>query len=165
SLVYVHNFAATGSVPEVLEFQISLDPFEDGGWIWFDITTDTDVELRSAGWYSDQPAPGVGNVAVGIPTFNRPNDCVNALRELTADPLVVKVSGAVIVPDQATSKVRDHPDFAAAAEALGDRLSIHDQPNLGGSGGYSRGMDRALQKTGWPQRPFMAGRIELPAGR
>src|SRR3984885_13329407 len=48
------NFAATGSVPEILEFQIGLDPFEDGGWIWFDITTDTDVELRSAGWYSDQ---------------------------------------------------------------------------------------------------------------
>ena len=52
------NFAATGSDPAVLEFQVSLQPFEDGGWIWFDITTDSDVTLRSAGWYSDQPAPG-----------------------------------------------------------------------------------------------------------
>lgn len=25
-----------------LEFEIELAPFEDGGWIWFDITTDTD---------------------------------------------------------------------------------------------------------------------------
>ena len=136
-------------------------PFEDGGWIWFDITTDSDVTLRSAGWYSDQPAPGVANVAVGIPTFNRPNDCVNALRELTADPLVDKVIGAVIVPDQGTSKVRDHPDFAAAAAALGDRLSIHDQPNLGGSGGYSRVMYEALKNTDCQQILFMDDDIEL----
>ena len=26
--------------PAVIEFEIGLDPFEDGGWIWFDITTD-----------------------------------------------------------------------------------------------------------------------------
>lgn len=55
--------------------------------------------------------PGTANIAVGIPTFNRPADCVNALRELTADPLVDQVIGAVIVPDQGERKVRDHPDF------------------------------------------------------
>ena len=55
----------------------------------------------------------------GIPTFNRPHDCVNALRDLTADPLVDKVIGAVIVTDQGTSKMRDHPDFAAAAAVAG----------------------------------------------
>src|SRR5258707_3315838 len=32
------NFAATGSVPEILEFQVGLDPFQDGGWISFDIS-------------------------------------------------------------------------------------------------------------------------------
>jgi galactofuranosylgalactofuranosylrhamnosyl-N-acetylglucosaminyl-diphospho-decaprenol beta-1,5/1,6-galactofuranosyltransferase len=30
---------------------------------------------------------------------------------------------------------------------LGDRLRIHDQPNLGGSGGFSRGMHEALTST------------------
>lgn len=34
--------------PAVAEFEIELDPFEDGGWIWFDITTDTAVTVRSA---------------------------------------------------------------------------------------------------------------------
>ena len=53
------NFESAGDSPDVLEFQVSLQPFEDGGWIWFDITTDSDVTLRSAGWYSDQPAPGL----------------------------------------------------------------------------------------------------------
>ena len=57
----------------VIEFEIDLEPFEDGGWIWFDITTDTTVTVHSAGWYAPTPAPGRANVAVGIPTFNRPD--------------------------------------------------------------------------------------------
>ncbi|EUA24152.1 UDP-galactofuranosyl transferase GlfT2 domain protein [Mycobacterium xenopi 3993] len=42
--------------PATLEFLVGLDPFEDGGWIWFDITTETDVTLHSAGWYATEPA-------------------------------------------------------------------------------------------------------------
>ena len=41
-----------------VEFEIGLEPFEDGGWIWFDITTDTPVTLQNAGWYAPVPAPG-----------------------------------------------------------------------------------------------------------
>ena len=145
----------------VVEFEIELDPFEDGGWIWFDITTDTAVTLRSAGWYASSPAPGRANVAVGIPTFNRPSDAVNALTTLTSDPLVDKVVSAVIVADQGTRKVKDHPGFAAAAAALGDRLSIHDQPNLGGSGGYSRVMYEALKNTDCEQILFMDDDIRI----
>ncbi|EUA68326.1 UDP-galactofuranosyl transferase GlfT2 [Mycobacterium xenopi 4042] len=147
--------------PATLEFLVGLDPFEDGGWIWFDITTETDVTLHSAGWYATEPAPGVANIAVGIPTFNRPGDCVNALQALTSDPLVDKVIGAVIVPDQGTAKVRDHPDFAKAAAPLGNRLSIHDQPNLGGSGGYSRVMYEALKNTDCQQILFMDDDIRI----
>jgi galactofuranosylgalactofuranosylrhamnosyl-N-acetylglucosaminyl-diphospho-decaprenol beta-1,5/1,6-galactofuranosyltransferase len=126
------NFAGSGDQPVVVEIEVGLQPFEDGGWIWFDITTDTKVSLLSGGWYATEPAPGTANVAVGIPTFNRPADCANALGALTSDPLVDEVIGAVIVPDQGVRKVRDHPDFPAAAARLGNRLSIHDQPNLGG---------------------------------
>jgi len=129
------------------EFEIGLEPFEDGGWIWFDITTDTDCTLHSAAWYAPVPAPGRANIAVGIPTFNRPADCVNALHALTSDPLVDKVIGSVIVVDQGTDKAAVHPGFDAAAAALGRRLSIHNQPNLGGSGGYSRVMYEALKNT------------------
>src|SRR3954452_17485056 len=124
-------FHHDGDKPAPVEFEVGLEPFEDGGWIWFDITSDTPVTLANAGWYAPVPAPGTANIAVGIPTFNRPADCANALATLTADPLVDEVIGAVIVPDQGTRKVRDHPDFPAAAERLGRRLSIHDQPNLG----------------------------------
>jgi galactofuranosylgalactofuranosylrhamnosyl-N-acetylglucosaminyl-diphospho-decaprenol beta-1,5/1,6-galactofuranosyltransferase len=147
--------------PAVAEFEIELDPFEDGGWIWFDITTDSAVTLHQAAWYAPVPAPGRANIAVGIPTFNRPGDCVNALRALTADPLVDEVIGAVIVADQGTDKAKAHPDFDAAAAALGGRLSIHDQPNLGGSGGYSRVMYEALRNTDCEQILFMDDDIRI----
>ncbi len=147
--------------PAVLEFEIELTPFEDGGWIWFDITTDATCTLHRAGWYAPVPAPGRANVAVGIPTFNRPSDCVNALAALTSDPLVDEVIGAVIVSDQGTKKAKDHPGFAAAAAALGNRLSLHNQPNLGGSGGYSRVMYEALKNTDCEQILFMDDDIRV----
>ncbi|MDV3131611.1 glycosyltransferase [Mycobacterium sp. 29Ha] len=147
--------------PAVVEFEIDLSPFEDGGWIWFDITTDTNSTLHGAGWYAPDVAPGRANVAVGIPTFNRPVDCVNALTALTSDPLVDKVISAVIVSDQGTSKVKDHPGFEAAAAALGNRLSVHNQPNLGGSGGYSRVMYEALKNTDCEQILFMDDDIRV----
>ncbi|EUA85474.1 UDP-galactofuranosyl transferase GlfT2 domain protein [Mycobacterium ulcerans str. Harvey] len=65
-------FAGDEDKPAVLEIEVALTPFEDGGWIWFDITTDTAVTLLNAGWYAAEPAPGTANIAVGIPTFNRP---------------------------------------------------------------------------------------------
>ena len=149
------------STPAWTEFEIGLDPFEDGGWIWFDITTDSAVTLHSAGWYAPVEAPGRADIAVGIPTFNRPSDCVSALAALTSDELVDNVIGAVIVSDQGNRKAVDHPDFAAAAEKLGDRLSIHNQPNLGGSGGYSRVMYEALKNTDCEQILFMDDDIRI----
>ena len=147
--------------PAAAEFEISLEPFEDGGWIWFDITTDTKTTLHAAAWYAPVPAPGRADIAVGIPTFNRPADCVNALKALTSDPLVDQVIGAVIVADQGANKASAHPDFAAAAALLGDRLSIHNQPNLGGSGGYSRVMYEALNHTDCEQILFMDDDIRI----
>ncbi|MDV6232179.1 MULTISPECIES: glycosyltransferase [Rhodococcus] len=143
------------------EFLIDLGPFEDGGWIWFDITSDSEVVLESAGWYAPIDAPGEATVAVGIPTFNRPTDAVKALVALGSDPLVLDVIEAVIMPDQGTRKAKDEPGFDEAAAALGGRLAIHDQANLGGSGGYSRIMYEALNNTACQHILFMDDDIEI----
>ena len=82
-----------------------------------------------------------------MPTFNRPADCVATLTAIASDPEVLATVTAVILPDQGTQKVRDAAGFAAAADALGDKLRIIDQPNLGGSGGYARIMYEALETT------------------
>ncbi|MGC4933178.1 glycosyltransferase [Gordonia sp. DT30] len=150
-----------------IEFELDLGPFEDGGWIWFDVTTDTDTEIVSAGWYSAIPVPAAPGgadtkrVTVGIPTFNRPTDAVNALAALTSDPLVDEVIDAVLMPDQGTRKVVDEPGYPEAAAALGDRLHIFDQGNLGGSGGYSRIMYEALRLTDSPYVLYMDDDIAI----
>ena len=103
----------------------------------------------SAGWYApDRGARHGANVAVGIPTFNRPADCVNALRR--AD-----LGSAGRRGDRRGDRARPgHPQGprpsrlrrgGRARWAIGS--SIHDQPNLGGSGGYSRVMYEALKNT------------------
>lgn len=145
----------------VFEFEVGLQPFEDGGWIWFDITSDTDVEVLHAGWFAPIEAPGRAAVTLGIPTFNRPVDCVKALRAISSDPLVMDVIEAVIIPDQGTDKAKDQPDFAEVATPFGDKLRMYDQPNLGGSGGYSRIMLEAVTATDCEQILFMDDDIEI----
>ncbi|MFD6352996.1 glycosyltransferase [Nocardia tengchongensis] len=146
---------------DFVEFEVDLGPFEDGGWIWFDITTDSHVEMRSGGWYAPIEAPGEGSIAVGMPTFNRPTDAVKTLTALGSDPLVLEKIQAVIIPDQGTKKVVDEPGFSEAAARLAGRLAIHDQPNLGGSGGYSRVMYEALKTTDAEYIVYMDDDIEI----
>ena len=73
------------------EIDVALDlrPFEDGGWYWFDVTTDDDpMTLHGAAGTRDR-APGRAAVTVGMPTFNRPADCVATLTAIGEDPLVL----------------------------------------------------------------------------
>ena len=71
------------------------------------------------------------------------------------------VIGAVIVVDQGTDKAIAQADFGEAAAALGSRLSVHNQPNLGGSGGYSRVMYESLKNTDCEQILFMDDDIRI----
>ncbi len=152
SQIHVSGDVVATADATTLEFTLDLKPFEDGGWYWFDVTTDDGpVEFSDSAWCAAVPAPGRAAAAICICTFNRPDDCVGALAALGEDPDVLAAVEAVIVADQGNRKVRDTEAFPAAAEQLGDRLRIHDQANLGGSGGFSRAMHEALTSTGCEQ--------------
>lgn len=139
-----------------LDVELQLDSFEDGGWYWFDLTTDdSELVVHSGGWYAAQPAPGRAAVTVGMPTFNRPTDCVATLAAIGEDPLVRSVITAVVIPDQGANKVVDQDGFAEAKAGLGEALRIIDQPNIGGSGGYARVMYEALANTDCEQILYM----------
>ncbi|MGH3921121.1 MAG: glycosyltransferase, partial [Pseudonocardiaceae bacterium] len=142
----------TGDSPEddtvELEFRESLAPFEDGGWVWFDVATVREsLTVSDAAWIIDEPLPA-HPLAVAITTFNRPADCVTALEGLAEDQAVLDVIAKVFVVDQGSVKVRDHQRFATVAAPFGDRLVVIDQENLGGSGGFARGMLEALRTAG-----------------
>lgn len=185
------RIAVTGGVVDVddsgrgtAEFTVSLAPFEDGGWIWFDLTCESETTIHSAGWYATCDAeaqtlvadavvidPSTGEkvtrragdtipapeprVTIGIPTFNRPDDAVAALEALSSDPVVDAVVDALIMPDQGTKHPQDEPGFPAVEAFYGDRLRMPVQGNLGGSGGYSRIMYEARHPERGTDSPFI----------
>ncbi|SFL92674.1 glycosyltransferase [Geodermatophilus ruber] len=145
----IHVTGATTSGDErVLEFELDLTPFEDGGWYWFDVTADdAPLVVHEAAWWAAQAPEHDTRLSIGICTFNRPGDCVAALSALADDPVVEQLISKVIVADQGNKKVRDGAGFGAASGALGDKLLLVEQPNLGGSGGFSRTMYEMLKNT------------------
>lgn len=157
------TFSAGAEVAATTDVEIVTDlgPFEDGGWLWFDLTADSEVELLSAGWYALETVDTPRRVVVGIPTFNRPDDAVAALEALATDGAVDAVIDRIVMPDQGTNKVSAHPGFAAAAAHFAGRLEVYDQPNLGGSGGYARIMYEALRRTTAPYILYMDDDIEI----
>jgi rhodanese-related sulfurtransferase len=67
------------------EFELSLSPFGDGGWYWFDLVADDDaLTLVEAGWFVASQGRPVGRVTLGITTFNRPDYCVNTIATIGA---------------------------------------------------------------------------------
>jgi galactofuranosylgalactofuranosylrhamnosyl-N-acetylglucosaminyl-diphospho-decaprenol beta-1,5/1,6-galactofuranosyltransferase len=160
SHIYVGGEVVDGALD--LDTGLDLRPFEDGGWYWFDLTTDSgELSLNAGGWYAAEESPTPAAVTIGMPTFNRPADCVATLSAIAEDPLVLDAVVAVVIPDQGTKKVRDQAGFAEVAARLGDRLRIIDQPNLGGSGGYARVMYEALGNTDCEQILYMDDDILL----
>lgn len=131
-----------------MRFDLPLDTFGDGGWYWFDVVAaDEDVHVHSAHWESAaNDWSSVGKATIAITTFNRQDDCVEVLRQLGEDPDLGQVVERILVIDQGDKKVTAHPDFASRAQALADLLEVVEQPNLGGSGGFARGMFEAVER-------------------
>ena len=125
-------------------FDLTLTTFGDGGWYWFDIIGGHDeATLERAEWVVTSAKPADGTVTVGVTTFNRPADCLANLASLTSSAATMERIDRIVVVDQGTQLVADQPGFAEVADAAGGRLDIVRQPNLGGSGGFARGMFEA----------------------
>jgi galactofuranosylgalactofuranosylrhamnosyl-N-acetylglucosaminyl-diphospho-decaprenol beta-1,5/1,6-galactofuranosyltransferase len=130
-------------------FDLTLKPFVDGGWYWFDLVAgDEDATVEGAEWSALVPTDRVahGTVAVGITTMNRPDFCADLLAQIGADTDLHPYLDEVFVAEQGTQKVTDSPNFAKAQDALGALLRVVEQGNLGGSGGYARGQLEALKR-------------------
>ncbi|WUH98108.1 glycosyltransferase [Spirillospora sp. NBC_00431] len=141
------RFDSAGSREETV--RLTLRPFIDGGWYWMDVLAGEDeAVLERADWCADAGASGPvrqGRVSLGITTFDRPDFCVDQLLALGRAPEVLDVVDEIYVVDQGTRRVRDDGNFARAAKALGPRLRVIEQGNLGGSGGFSRAMDETVR--------------------
>lgn len=127
-------------------FDLTLKPFGDGGWYWFDIATGQEpVQMVSADWSaSTVEVPEHGTFSPAITTFNRPDFCLDLLKAFADAEDDLPMLDTVIVVDQGNKKVRDEAGFEEQAARLGGKLRVIDQGNLGGSGGFARGMHEAV---------------------
>ncbi|QTX05283.1 glycosyltransferase [Agromyces archimandritae] len=130
-------------------FELPLERFADGGWYWFDVVGgEGDAVLERGRWrmpvVARDDAPD--RLTLGITTFNKPDYCVRTLATLGSDPELLEELSTVFLVDQGTQTVADESGFEEAAAALGDKLTVIRQPNLGGSGGFSRAMAESLER-------------------
>ena len=133
--------------PQTLTFDLPLKPFIDGGWYWYDVEAgERDAVVLGGDWGFETDHVQQGMVSIGITTFNRPDFCVDQLVNLAGEPEVLEILDEIYVVDQGNQKVSDDPRYADAAAALGAKLRLIEQGNLGGSGGFSRSMDEATVK-------------------
>ena len=136
----VDGASVTGD--RVTEFDLPVNKFVDGGWLWFDLTAgDEPLELVSGEWLSpDRGGDGVETATISITTMNRTSYCVKVLETIAGDRGLDDLIDEVIVVDQGTDALKGAEGFDRVSEALGGRLRLIEQPNLGGSGGFARGM-------------------------
>lgn len=134
-------------------FDLTLNEYSDGGWIWFDIVADEKhAVLESAEWTTEQEPARTGKASLGITTYNKPDYCVETLRALAEAPDALELVDRIFLIDQGTRLVAEQDGFDEPAAVLGETLQIIRQPNLGGSGGFARSMLETLQR---PESDFV----------
>ena len=130
---------------ETVELTVPIDKFVDGGALWLEFETTTGgLTVEQVRWSVDSIRPR-RSTAVVICTFNRADDCLATLQTLASDDEVAAELGAVYVVDQGTDTVESRDGFATVSEQLGPVLHYVRQPNLGGAGGFTRGIYEALR--------------------
>jgi galactofuranosylgalactofuranosylrhamnosyl-N-acetylglucosaminyl-diphospho-decaprenol beta-1,5/1,6-galactofuranosyltransferase len=130
-------------------FDLTLTPFVDGGWYWYDVVAgDEDAVVESAEWTAQVPADRAehGTADICITTMNRPDFCAKLIGQLADDEDLRPYLDEVLVMEQGSDPVTGSEFFPAAQKTLGDRLRVIVQGNLGGSGGYARGQLESLRK-------------------
>ncbi|MGI9155969.1 MAG: glycosyltransferase [Marmoricola sp.] len=144
----VDTATTTSGGQSTFEFPLTLVPFVDGGWYWFDVVAGEDgAVVEQATWSAEVPAERgtPGTVTAGITTMNKPDFCAKLIAQLGEDDDVRGLLDEVLVMEQGTQKFVDDPGFAKAEESLQGRLRVVEQGNIGGSGGFARAQFEALR--------------------
>lgn len=134
---------------ETVTFNAGLNQFGDGGWLWFDAEgVGTDFTVAAGFWKVPEESrrvKGTTKVTVGITTFNLVDECVGQMQRFAQSPALLDRVAEIIVVDQGSKNLVDAEGFAEAEAALGGKFRVIKQENLGGSGGFSRGMYEMLK--------------------
>lgn len=129
--------------PRQVELTGAIDRFVDGGGLWLEFGTDTgELTVSGVEWTVQVPRPP-RPTSITICTYNRVEDCLDTLQALLDDPVALARVALVRVVDQGSDPLESRDGFAGVTAAFGERLVYQRQPNLGGAGGFSRGLYEA----------------------
>ncbi len=131
----------SGAKQQKVTLTATLDKFYDGGALWLDYETEGGQTLRveQVRWTVEAPEK-IRPTAVTICTMNRADDCLKNLQALAADVSSLETLDAIYVADQGTDLVESRDGFDQVTKDLGEKLHYIKQPNLGGAGGFTRGL-------------------------
>lgn len=123
------------------DIELSLKSFGDGGWYWFDVVTGAEsLVMEEASWLGhaqEKPRP---KLTVEITTMDKVDYCMRNLSELAAHPEALDLINELLIVDQGKNLLAEAEGFSEVAGRLGGKLRIIEQDNIGGSGGFTRGM-------------------------
>lgn len=138
------------------DWQTRLPRTDGVDWFWVDLTDDgmfrgATCFLDSVRWSAGRPARArvpatkaqAQRVTVVVPTYGREDDALDQVENLLGRGLEETVARVILI-DQART-VRNAERAAEVFAAAGGRLTFIEQDNLGGSGGYTRGMLTSLE--------------------
>ncbi|MBN9109901.1 MAG: glycosyltransferase [Pseudonocardia sp.] len=132
--------AVRGVDGAVVVLRAAVDRFVDGGGLWLEFATDDSaLEVSDVRWTVDSARP-TRSASMVICTYNRVDDCLNTLEALANDTEPLECLRRVHVVDQGSDPLESRERFAEIAGRFGDKLDYIRQPNLGGAGGFTRGI-------------------------
>lgn len=130
-------------------FDVPLNRFGDGGWLWFDVEAeDSPVSIVSATWsvpIENRRVVTQTKVTAAITTYNLPEECLKQMERIAHSPMLMERLAELVIVDQGNRRLAEAPGFAEAKSELGGKFRVIEQPNLGGSGGFARGMYEMLR--------------------
>lgn len=140
---------------QVISYEIPMTGLADGGYFWFDAKAgdSSRFTVSNAEWsvpcankvQSGKKSQSNSTFSIAITTFNRPSYCHNQLKAIAENKALRSRLDTIYCTDQGTDLVKSQPGFNETSENLGNQLTYIQQANLGGSGGFSRGMFETLK--------------------
>lgn len=137
-------YVVSAAEPVEVRLPARIDRFLDGGALWMEAAGGAEpLHVGTVRWLG--PAPETTRqCAVVLCTHNRADACLDTLERMVADAEAMAFVDAVYVVDQGTESVAAKQRFAEVERALGPKLHYRTQANLGGAGGFTRGLVEAL---------------------
>jgi galactofuranosylgalactofuranosylrhamnosyl-N-acetylglucosaminyl-diphospho-decaprenol beta-1,5/1,6-galactofuranosyltransferase len=144
--------AVEDAAAEPVRLTAAVNRFVDGGALWLEFeATVAGLTVEQVRWsVAALPGRARRSTAIVICTYNRADDCLATLRTLGSDDAVLAEVDAVYVVDQGTDTLESRPVFEQVRERFGSVLHYLRQPNLGGAGGFTRGIYEAVGASDQP---------------